>query len=106
MSIIGEWDVTIKTPIGSMAVVYRFTDDGSTVAGSATGKDETVPLRNITDVNDAGGQRVTWQQSVTKPMRLNLDFDVVVDGDRLAGHSRAGRLPRSAVIGTRRRGQI
>jgi hypothetical protein len=39
-------------------------------------------------------------------MRLNLDFDVVVDGDRLAGHSRAGRLPRSAVIGTRRCGQI
>ncbi|MBB5163731.1 hypothetical protein [Mycobacterium sp. AZCC_0083] len=106
MSIIGEWDVTIKTPIGSMAVVYSFTDDGSTVAGSATGKDETVPLRNIIVVNDAGGQRVTWQQSVTKPMRLNLDFDVVVDGDRLAGHSRAGRLPRSAVIGTRRRGQI
>jgi hypothetical protein len=37
-------------------------------------------------------------------MRLNLDFDVVVecDGDRLIGHSRAGRLPRSAVHGTRR----
>ena len=23
----GEWDVTIKTPIGSLAVVYTFTDD-------------------------------------------------------------------------------
>ena len=28
MSIVGEWDVTIKTPIGSLAVVYTFTDDG------------------------------------------------------------------------------
>jgi hypothetical protein len=35
-------------------------------------------------------------------MRLNLDFDVLVDGDRLTGHSKAGRLPRSAVTGTRR----
>jgi hypothetical protein len=48
----GTWDVTIKTPIGSLAVVYA--------------------------------------------------FDVVVDGDAMSGHSRAGRLPRSAVSGTRR----
>jgi hypothetical protein len=39
---------------------------------------------------------------VTKPMRLKLQFDVEVDGDRLTGHSRAGRLPRSAVAGVRR----
>jgi hypothetical protein len=105
MSIVGDWDVTIKTPIGSLAVVYTFTDDGA-IAGSATGKGETVPLRDIAVVNDAGRQRVTWRQSVTKPMRLNLEFDVVVDGDRLTGHSRAGRLPRSAVRGLRRQGRI
>jgi hypothetical protein len=106
-SIAGEWDVTIKTPIGSLATVYTFTDDGGVICGSATGRGETVPLRAIAVVDDPGGQRVTWQQSVTKPMRLNLEFDVVVDGDRLRGHSRAGRLPRSAVAGVRRgqRGQ-
>ncbi|KAA0083550.1 hypothetical protein CIW52_14325 [Mycolicibacterium sp. P9-64] len=102
MTIIGEWDVTIKTPIGSMAVVYEFTESEGALAGSATLKGDTVPLHDLT----VTWPRVTWSQSVTKPMRLNLAFDVVVDGDRLAGHSRAGRLPRSAVIGTRRRGQI
>jgi hypothetical protein len=91
----GDWDVTIKTPIGSLAVVYSFADDGT---GTATGKGETVPLRDIV----VAGQRVTWRQSVTRPMRLNLEFDVVVDGDRLTGHSKAGRLPRSAVSGVRR----
>jgi hypothetical protein len=105
MSIIGDWDVTIKTPVGSLAVVYSFTDDGG-IVGSAMGKGETVRLRDIAVVNDAGAERVTWQQSVTKPMRLNLDFDVVVDNDRLAGHSRAGRLPRSKVTGARRQGRI
>jgi hypothetical protein len=99
MSILGDWDVTIKTPIGSLAVAYAFTDDDGAVTGSATGKGETVPLRDVT----VAGQRVTWRQSVTKPMRLNLDFDVVVDGDRLTGFSKAGRLPRSAVTGVRRR---
>jgi hypothetical protein len=34
-------------------------------------------------------------------MRLNLEFDVVVDGDRLTGYLKAGRLPRSAVTGAR-----
>jgi hypothetical protein len=97
MIIAGDWDVTIKTPIGSLAVVYTFTDDGG-ITGTATGKSETVPLRDIV----VAGQRVTWRQSVTKPMRLNLDFDVVVEGDRLSGHSKAGRLPRSAVTGVRR----
>ena len=98
MDLTGDWDVTIKTPIGSLAVVYSFTDDDG-IAGTATGKGETVPLHDIV----VAGQRVTWRQSVTKPMRLNLDFDVVIDGDRLTGHSKAGRLPRSAVTGMRRR---
>jgi hypothetical protein len=106
MSIVGDWDITIKTPIGSLGVVYAFTDRDGVIAGSATGKGETVPLRDIAVVSDGAGQRVTWRQSVTKPMRLNLEFDVVVDGDRLTGHSRAGRLPRSAVTGERRQGRI
>jgi hypothetical protein len=99
MDVIGDWDVTIKTPIGSLQIQYTFTEDGGTLTGSATGRGETVPLRDVT----VAGQRITWKQSVTKPMRLNLDFDVVVDGDRLTGHSKAGRLPRSTVTGVRRR---
>lgn len=89
----GSWDVTIKTPIGSLTVVYEFAGSGAT----ATLKGETVPLRDVT----VDGDRVTWSQSVTTPMRLNLDFDVTIDGDHMAGHSRAGRLPRSTVTGRR-----
>ena len=102
MDLIGEWDVVIKTPIGSLQVLYTFTNDSGVLTGTATGKGETVALRDIT----VAAQRVTWRQSVAKPMRLNLEFDVVVDGDRLTGHSRAGRLPRSTVTGVRRQGRI
>jgi hypothetical protein len=94
----GEWDVVIKTPIGSLQVHYTFTNESGILTGTAAGKGETVALRDIT----VAAQRITWRQSATKPMRLNFDFDVVVDGDRLTGHSKAGRLPRSAVTGTRR----
>lgn len=94
-SVYGVWDVTIKTPIGSLAVVYVFTETG----GTATYEDDTVTLHDL-EISDG---RATWRQAVTRPMRLNLDFDVSVDGDRLNGYSRAGRLPRSAVTGMRRR---
>ena len=102
MDLIGEWDVVIKTPIGSLQILYTFINDSGALTGTATGKGETVPLHDIS----VAAQRVTWRQSVTKPMRLNLDFDVEVHGDRLTGHSKAGRLPRSAVTGSRRQGRI
>lgn len=102
MGLLGEWDVKIKTPIGSLDIVYRFDENDSTVIGTAEGKGETVPLQDVTVTNASGVQQVTWRQSVTKPMRLNLDFDVTVDGDHMTGHSKAGRLPRSAVAGVRR----
>ena len=96
--ILGTWDVSLKTPIGTLSAVYVFTETGGVLAGTASTKSETVPLAAIV----CDGPRVTWRQSVTRPMRLNLDFDVVVDGQTLTGHSRAGHLPRTTVTGTRR----
>ncbi|OBG23305.1 hypothetical protein [Mycobacterium sp. 852002-51057_SCH5723018] len=97
MSVFGDWDVTIKTPIGSLAVRYSFRQTVDGAVGTATYKGDTVALQDIWIDRD----RVTWRQNVTRPMRLNLAFDVILDGDTLAGHSRAGRLPRSAVAGKR-----
>ena len=97
MEVAGVWDVTVKTPIGSLAVVYTFTERDGTLQGTAAGHGETVPLHDIV----VDRQRITWRQSVTKPMRLNLVFDVRVDGDTLKGTSKAGRLPSSKVTGER-----
>ncbi|HWF28973.1 MAG TPA: hypothetical protein VG327_11445 [Mycobacterium sp.] len=105
MGIEGDWDVTIKTPIGTLAVLYAFTQLGEGLdglAGTATYKDETVALQDFTSDTVGDGTRLTWRQSVSKPIRLNLAFDVVVNGDVMSGYSRAGRLPRSVVSGTRR----
>jgi hypothetical protein len=98
MSIVGDWDVTIKTPSGHWLSSTR--SPTATAPSKELPRARAKPYRCTT--SSLPGQRVTWRQSVTKPMRLNLEFDVVVDGDRLTGHSRAGRLPRSAVTGVRR----
>lgn len=102
MALLGTWDVLIKTPIGTLSAVYEFSETNGALAGSACSKGETTALYDL--VTD--GSRVTWRQSVTKPMRLNLGFDIVLDGDEMTGHSRAGRLPRSTVTGNRRHGGV
>ena len=98
----GTWNLHLKTPIGTLKVQYHFDQTADGLQGTATSVSETVPLENITvDPNSDGDPHVTWRQKVTKPMRLNLDFEVTVTGNTMTGHSRAGRLPRTTVTGRR-----
>jgi hypothetical protein len=97
----GIWDLSMRTPIGTISARVRFTADGDTMTGTATGRGEDVALRDVRVEVTSTGEHVTWSQSIAKPMRLDLDFDVLVNGDGMVGHSRAGRLPRTSVTGTR-----
>ncbi|MFD5006699.1 hypothetical protein ACFWMV_27855 [Streptomyces mutabilis] len=98
MSVEGIWNLSISTPIGKMKAVVELHEQDAVLTGVARGADEEVPLGDIA----LDGDRLTWKQAINKPMRLNLAFDVTVDGDTLRGTSRAGRLPASKVTGERR----
>jgi hypothetical protein len=98
MGVEGTWDLTISTPIGRIKAVIELHDDGGTLTGAAHGQGEQVPLQEVSLVGD----QLTWKQAITRPMRLNLAFAVTVDGESLAGTSKAGRLPSSKVVGQRR----
>ena len=100
-TIIGTWDLQIATPVGRLKVSMSFQDTDNGIAGTARRDDETVALHDISGIPNANGERVTWTQSVAKPLRLTLAFDVVVTGDSLTGVSRAGRLPAAKVTGQR-----
>ncbi|MYQ44859.1 hypothetical protein GTW40_07240 [Streptomyces sp. SID4985] len=100
MSVEGTWRLTVSTPIGRIEAVVELRERDGVLTGVAHGTGEEVPLDDIT----VDGDRLTWRQAVTKPLRLNLAFDVTVDGDTLRGVSRAGRLPSSKVTGERRPG--
>jgi hypothetical protein len=100
-TIAGTWLLRMKTPIGTIEADYRFEEEDGVIHGSASGSGEITPLTDVVVENGASGQRVTWRQSITRPLRLNLDYDVIVSGDSLSGESRAGRLPRTRVTGKR-----
>ncbi|MGW2783589.1 hypothetical protein ACWC3X_20410 [Streptomyces populi] len=98
MSVEGTWNLSVSTPIGRIEAVIELRERDGLLAGVAHGTGEEVPLGEIA----LDGDRLTWKQAVTKPVRLNLAFDVTVDGDTLQGTSKAGRLPSSKVVGERR----
>ncbi|MEV1084015.1 hypothetical protein AB0I98_38360 [Streptomyces sp. NPDC050211] len=98
MSVEGIWDLSISTPIGKIKAVVEFLREADVLTGTAHGAGEEVPLSDVV----LDGDRLTWKQAITKPMRLNLAFAVTVDGDTLTGTSKAGRLPASKVTGERR----
>lgn len=98
MSVEGTWNLSISTPVGKMKAVVELREQDGVLTGVAHGAGEEVLLSDVA----LDGDRLTWKQAVTKPMRLNLAFDVTVDGDTLQGTSKAGRLPSSKVTGERR----
>lgn len=99
----GAWDLVIATPIGHLAVTMTFARTAQGLIGTARGRGEAVDLAEISVKPAATGEMVTWIQAITKPLRLNLRFEVLVEGDVMSGTSRAGKLPASKVSGTRRR---
>jgi hypothetical protein len=89
--------MTIDTPIGKMAVVFDIKDEAGAISGTARSDDETVDFIDAV----ADGNRLTWSQNVTTPMKLTLKFDVTVEGDAMNGTSKAGLFPASKVYGNR-----
>jgi hypothetical protein len=93
----GSWDITIDTPIGRITPIFVITEEDGAVHGVAHSEEGAIDFYDVL----AEGDRLTWKQDVTKPMKLSLKFDVTVDGDTMVGTSKAGIFPASKVNGVR-----
>ncbi|CAM4316916.1 DJ-1/PfpI family protein [Paenibacillus tarimensis] len=93
----GNWDTTIATPVGKLPVRLFIATYNGVVHGKAVQGDETVDFLNPALVDG----KLTWLLKISKPMRLNLKFEVAVEGDHLTGVAKAGMLPASKLTGRR-----
>ena len=93
----GSWNATLVTPIGTMIVVFDISETSGVIGGVAKSDAETVDILDAV----ADGNRLTWTQMVTTPMKLTLKFDVTVEGDTMTGGYKAGIFPASKVNATR-----
>lgn len=93
----GDWDTTIATPVGKIQVKLAISTSNGKFQGKATQGDESVEFVNpVLQEN-----KLIWSQRITKPMRLNLKFEVAVNGDHMTGIAKAGLLPASKLTGKR-----
>lgn len=92
----------MRTPIGPLQATMTFVEKDGELTGTAGDEDARAPLRNLRVESSTAGEHVTWNQTITKPIRLELEFDVIVLASRMTGHSIAGRLPKTSVSGSRR----
>ncbi|EGK08555.1 ThiJ/PfpI family protein [Desmospora sp. 8437] len=93
----GDWETTLATPVGKLEVKLSIATSEGTIQGTATQGEETVELMNPV-LRD---NKLTWSLRITKPMRLNLKFEVAADGDQMTGIAKAGILPASKLTGKR-----
>lgn len=93
----GDWDTMIATPVGKMEVRLSISARNDIIEGTATQGDETIRFRSPVLQNG----KLAWSLPITKPMRLNLKFEVTADGDVMTGTAKAGMLPASKLTGTR-----
>jgi hypothetical protein len=97
----GSWDVTIDTPIGTIAAAFDIKESNGSLSGVARTDAETVDFYDVA----VDGDQLTWLQDVTTPMKLTLKFVITVEGDQMVGTSKAGIFPASKVQGNRQTAQ-
>jgi len=93
----GDWDTTITTPVGSLPVKLSITTSDGLIQGTAIQGDEAVNFMNPVLQDN----KLAWSLRITKPMRLNLKFEVAADGNHMTGIAKAGVLPASRLTGIR-----
>jgi hypothetical protein len=97
MTFDGDWDLSVKTPMGAQESKLTVHSEGDVLSGELRGNGETVAIYDGTVDGDA----VAWKADVTKPFGMTISFTAKVDGSSLAGEAQAGVFPPSPLTGER-----
>jgi hypothetical protein len=100
MSAAGTWNMTIDTPIGKQHARLELTENADGTWQGTSLSIDSGETSSLTDIS-VNGNDVSWQQAVTKPMKLNLKCTVTIDGDTLSGKAKAGLFPAVTMTGER-----
>ena len=94
----GDWDVTIKSPMGDQKAVLTVNSDGGSFSGQMSGGLGTMEIPS----GSVDGDTISWQMDMTVPMPMSLDCTATVDGDSVSGEVKAGAFGSMGLSGTRK----
>ena len=81
MSVDGNWNITMSTPLGERQATLALQSSGATLTGSQGAEGESTEIFDGT----VNGGDVAWKVSITNPMPLTLEFAGKVEGDIMTG---------------------
>jgi zinc protease len=94
----GDWDVTIKSPMGDQKSVFTVTSDGGSFSGKVAGALGSMDVKD----GSVDGNTLTWKMDMTVPMPMTLEGTATVDGDNISGEVKAGAFGSMAMSGCRK----
>jgi hypothetical protein len=80
----GKWNITINTPLGARSGVLELLVSGKTLTGSLSDAEHHIAISD----GKIEGNQLSWQAKISKPMRLSLKFNAIVEEDRISGAAR------------------
>ena len=97
MSIDGDWNVTINSPMGAQEGTLTLDASGGGLSGKMAAPQGTEAFEGGT----VDGNKLTWTLKMTSPMPMDLEFDVEINGDELSGNVKLGAFGSATLTGTR-----
>ncbi len=94
----GDWDVTIKSPMGDQKAVLTVNSDGGSFPGKMSGGLGSMDIANGT----VDGDTLSWGMDMTVPMPMHLNATATVSGDSMTGEVKAGAFGSMGLTGTRK----
>jgi zinc protease len=94
----GDWDVTIKSPMGDQKSVLTVTSSGDSFSGQVAGALGTMAING----GSVSGNTLTWKMDMTVPMPMTLEGSATVDGDNISGEVKAGAFGSMPLSGCRK----
>ena len=94
----GDWDVTIKSPMGDQKAVLTVKRDGGSFSGQMSGGLGSMDIANGT----VDGDTLSWGMDITVPMPMHLNATATVSGDAMTGEVKAGAFGSMGLSGTRK----
>lgn len=95
---IGNWDVTVSTPVGKQSMAWTITDEGGVLAIASESK------QIVGDFGDVAidGDKLTTVGKLSKPFPISLPVSVTLkDATTFEGTAETGMFPPSPMVGTK-----
>ncbi|HLK26841.1 MAG TPA: hypothetical protein VKT30_19475 [Caulobacteraceae bacterium] len=98
MSVDGNWNIVVSSPMGDQPSTLSLKDDGGgALSGVQGAQGQSSPIAN----GKIDGDTVTWANSITQPFPMTLEFTGTLSGDTLNGNVKAGSFGTFPFKGSR-----